>query len=64
MIRPRNETEVFLLSITKSCETLNEETHTKPRETLEFKPTQPREQFSFKPLFSIEGSLILGLPSL
>ena len=25
--RPRNETEDFFLSITKNCETLNEQTH-------------------------------------
>ena len=33
MIRPKNETEDFLLSITKFCETLIEQTHTKPQET-------------------------------
>ena len=39
MIKPKNETEDLLLSITKNCETLIEQTHTKPEETLEFKPS-------------------------
>ena len=29
MIRPKNETEKLLLSITKNCETLIEQTHKK-----------------------------------
>ena len=36
MIRPKNQTEDFLLSITKNCQTLTEQTHTKPQETQEF----------------------------
>ena len=47
MIRPKNETEDFLLSITKNFEMLTEETHRKPEETLEFKLTKPRETFHF-----------------
>ena len=35
MIRPKNETEDLLPSKTKNCETLIEQTHTKPQETLE-----------------------------
>ena len=49
MIRPKNETEDLLHSITKNCEKPNKQTHTKPQEALEFKLTQPRETFSFKP---------------
>ena len=30
MIRPKNETENLLLSITKNCETLIKQTHRKP----------------------------------
>ena len=41
MIRPKNETEDLLLSITKNCETLIKQTHTKPEETLEFKMNKP-----------------------
>ena len=37
MIQPKNETEDFLLSITKNCETLIDQTHREPEETLEFK---------------------------
>ena len=47
MIRPKNQTEDLLLSITKNCETLIRQTHTKPQETLEFKMTKPRETFHF-----------------
>ena len=53
MIRPRNETEDFLLSITKNCETLIDQTHRKAEETLEFKMTKPRETFHFKPPIQI-----------
>ena len=42
MIRPTNEIEDLLLSITKNCETLIEQTHTKAQETLEFKMIKPR----------------------
>ena len=49
MIRPKNKTEDILLSITKNCETLIEQTHTKPQETLEFEMFKPREAFFFKP---------------
>ena len=34
MIRPKNKTEKSLLSITKNCETLIEQTHRKAEETL------------------------------
>ena len=37
MIRPKNETEDSLLSITKNCETLIEQTHSNGEQTLEFK---------------------------
>ena len=37
MIRPKNETEDFLPSITKNYKTIIEETHKKPEETFEFK---------------------------
>ena len=47
-IRPKNETGDFLLSITKNCETLIEQTHRKAEETLEFKITKPRETHLFK----------------
>ena len=34
MIRPKNDTEHFLLSISKNCETFIEQTHRKAEETL------------------------------
>ena len=57
MIRPKNETEDSLLSVTKNCETLFKQTHRKAEETLEFKITKPKEKFSFQP------SIILGTDS-
>ena len=64
MIRPKNETEDLLLSITKNCEKLIEQTHRKAEETLEFKSTKPKETFHFKPPISIEGSWMIGLTCL
>ena len=64
MIRPKNETEDLLLSITKNCETLIEQTHTKPQETLEFKMIKPRETFHFKPPIQIKGDWMIGLTDL
>ena len=64
MIRPKNETENLLLSITKNCETLIEQTHRKAEETLEFKLIKPRETFHFKPPIQIQGDWMLGLVDL
>ena len=64
MIRPKNETEDLLLSITKNCETLIKQTHTKPQKTLEFKLTKPRETFHLKTPIGIEDSWMIGLSSL
>ena len=61
MIQPKNETETLLLSITKNCEKLVEQTHRKPEETLEFKMTKPREIFHFKPPIHTKGDWMLGL---
>ena len=62
--RPKNETEDLLLSITKNCELLTEQTHTRPQETLEFKMTKPRKIFHFRPSMQIQGSWMLGLVDL
>ena len=64
MIRPKNETENLLLSITKNCETLIEQTHRKAEETLEFKMINQRETFHFKPPIQTEGDWMLGLVDL
>ena len=64
MIQPKNKTEDLLLSITKNCETLLQQTHTKPQETLEFKMTKPRETFHFKPPIQIKGNWMIGLTDL
>ena len=60
MIRPRNEIENLLLSITKNYETLIQQTHRKPGETLEFKMIKPREIFHFKPPVQIKGGWMIG----
>ena len=61
MIRPKNETEDLLFSITKNCQTLIEQTHRKPEETLEFKMIKPRETFHFKPPIQTKGDWMIGL---
>ena len=47
-VRPK-KTEDLLLSITKNFETSDNQTHTKPQETLEIKINKSRETFSYKP---------------
>ena len=64
MIQPKSETEDLLLSITKNCETLIEQTHRKAEETLEFKMVKPRETFHFKPPIQIKGDWMIGLTDL
>ena len=64
MIRPKNETEDLLLSITKNCQTLIEQTHRKAEETLEFKMVKPRETFHFKPPIQVKGDWMIGLTDL
>ena len=61
MIRPKNETEDLLLSITENCEILIQQTQTKPQKTLEFIVIKPRETFHFKPPIQINGDWMLGL---
>ena len=64
MIRPKNETEDLLLSITKNCQTLTKQTHRKAEETLEFKMIKPREKFHCKPPIQIQGDWMIGLTNL
>ena len=64
MIRPKNETEDLLLSITKNCETLIEQIHRKAEETLEFTMIKPRESFHFKPPIQVKGDWMIGLTDL
>ena len=54
MIRPKNETEDSLVSITKNCETLIKQTHRKAEETLEFKLSKPKETFQFNPPIEVK----------
>ena len=63
-IRPKNQTEDLILSITKKCEIYIKQTHRKPQETLEFKMIKPRETFHFKPPIQIKGDWMIGLTDL
>ena len=60
MIRPKTQTEDLLLSIT-NCETLIEQTQTKPQETLQFKMFKPRQTFHFIPSIQTIGDWLIGL---
>ena len=61
MIRPNNETEDLLLSITNYCEMLIKQTHTKAQETLELKMIKPKGTFHFSPPIQVEYDWMLGL---
>ena len=58
---PKNETEGFLLSITKQCETLIKKSHRKAEETLEIKMIKTRETFHFNLPIRIKGDWMIGL---
>ena len=64
MIKPKTQTEDLLLSITKNCETLIEQTHRKAEETLEFKMIKPRQTFHFNPPIQVKEDWMLGLVDL
>ena len=61
MIQPKSETEDLLLSITKNCEMLIEQTQRKAEEALEFKMNKSREKFHFRPSIQLQGSWMLRL---
>ena len=63
-IRPKTQTEDLLLSITKNCETLIEQTHRKAEEVLKFKMIRSREIFHFKPPIQVKEDWMLGLVDL
>ena len=64
MTRPKTETEDLKLSITKNCETLIKQTHTKPQETLEFKMVKSKETLQFNPPVEVKEDWMIGLKSL
>ena len=64
MIRPKNETEDLLLSITKNCQTLVDQTYKRPEETLEFKMDKSRKTFHFSQTIQIQGHWMIGLTNL
>ena len=64
MIQPKNETEDLLLSTTKNCKTLIDQTHRKAEETLEFKMIKSKQTFHFKPPIQVKGDWMIGLTDL
>ena len=64
MIRPKTLNEDLLLSITKICKTLIEQTHRKAEETLEFKTTNPSQTFHFNPVAEVKENWMIRLMSL
>ena len=64
MIRPKCHTEDLLLSVTRNCQTLIEQTHTRPGETLEYRMIEPRETFHFSPPIQFNGDWMIGLTDL
>ena len=63
-IRPKTETGDLLLSLTKNCETLIEQTNTTAEETLHIKMTKPRGTFHFNPFIQNKGDWMVGLTDL
>ena len=63
-IRPKNETEDFLFSITKNYETRAKKTIGKQKKHQNSSLPHQKETLRFKPLILIEGSWMLGLTSL
>ena len=63
-IRPKNDTEDLLLSITKNREKLIEQTNRKAEETLEIKLNKSRETFHFNPPIQYKGDWMIGVTSL
>ena len=61
MVRPKNQTEDLLPSIIKKCETLIEQIHRKPEESLEFKIINPKETFHFNTPVQKEEDRVIGL---
>ena len=64
MIRPKNEIEDLLLSITKNCRTLVDQTYKRPEEVLEIKMTKSKETFHFNRPIQVKEDWMLGLVDL
>ena len=64
VIRPNNQIEDLLLSITKNRESINEQTYRKAETIMEFKLTKRRETYSFSSPITIEWSWMICLTSL
>ena len=64
MIRHKTQTKDLLLSITKNCEMLIEQTHRKAEETLEFKMNKSKEIFHFSPPIQIKGDWMIRFTDL
>ena len=60
MIRPKNQTEDLIVSLSENCKTLIQQIHTKSQEKLGYKLTKPKELFSSEPSISLDGSWMIG----
>ena len=63
MIRTKTMTGELLLSVTKNCETLFEQTYGKSEETFESKVTNRRQAFHFNPVVEAKEDCMIGLTS-
>ena len=66
IIRHKYEADGVLLSVTKNCEVLFHQTHSKRQKRLKIRPNKPSETFSFKPFFTScpDSEWLVGLGSL
>ena len=64
MIHPKNKSEDLLLSKTKNCEKLIEQTHRKSEKTLGFKLNKSRKTFHFNLPVEVKESWMIGLRKL
>ena len=60
----KNETEDLLLSKTKNCETLIEQTQRKAEKTRQFKMIRSKETYLFTPPIHIKRDWMVGLTDL
>ena len=63
-VTPNNQNETLLLEMVKKLDQIEQNTHTKPQETLEFKMTKPKETFHFDKDLIIPEKWLLGLVNL
>ena len=63
-VTPNNQNETLLLEMVKKLNEIEQNTHTKPQETLEFKMTKPKQTFHFDKDLIIPEKWLMGLVNL